>query len=280
MGIKNRANAFWCIANTPVCAGSGEGDSRADCSLQRSDCFPKVDGGTFKGSLLYKMNQELKKIIQGTSKEKAKLSFSDLRLLFFSVQSSHGIYRLLTSVECLEQFIFEISWNDYECDAVYQELKGIKRRLVDGVICQWSHWDNTEWIGGHKLQAITSKENEIKNLLSKLGLTQTMIERIGIVSHEDFKYFTRYYTEIITHNRIEDQALFTEEYLPEGSILYGFICEFKDIVNPVKKSVLPQISELIKQNLEEGRVYQIGKNFSAGKGSVTISEMKREESSV
>ena len=46
MSIKNRANAVWCIANTPVCAGSGEGDFRADCNIQRSDDFPKIDAGT------------------------------------------------------------------------------------------------------------------------------------------------------------------------------------------------------------------------------------------
>ena len=83
MSMKNRANAVWCIANTPVCAGSGEGDFRADCNIQRSDDFPKIDAGTFKGSLLYKMDGKLKKIIQNQSPDQAKLSFSDLRLLFF-----------------------------------------------------------------------------------------------------------------------------------------------------------------------------------------------------
>lgn len=277
MSIKNRANAVWCIANTPVCAGSGEGDFRADCNIQRSDDFPKIDAGTFKGSLLYKMDDKLKKIIQNKSPEQAKLSFSDLRLLFFSVQSSHGIYRLLTSVNCLEQFFLEISWNEYECDDVYQELKGLKRRVVDGVICQWSHHDDTEWVGGYKLQVVNYEDNVIKNLLRKLGLSQTMIKHIGIVTDKDFKYFTRYHTEIITRNRLENQALFTEEYLPEGSVLYGFICEFKDLVRPVKAPVLPQISRWIETNEKEGKVYQIGRNLNTGKGSVTISEMKREE---
>lgn len=93
------------------------------------------------------------------------------------------------------------------------------------MICQWSHHDDTEWIGGYKLQAVNYKDNVIKDLLRKLGLSQTVIKHIGIVSDKDFRYFTRYHTEIITRNRLENQAEIVTVLRGEQNVMLNFFDE-------------------------------------------------------
>jgi len=105
-----------------------------------------------------------------------------------------------------------------------------------------------------------------------------------VLSDDDFADFVSTSTEVVTRTKIsnatgtvENKALWTEEYLPQDSILYSIAMTSPVWANEDKKSIFKGIKsddeaqkvlDFFNDHLPE--IIHIGGNQTIGKGMVTI----------
>ncbi|MCS7213890.1 MAG: type III-B CRISPR module RAMP protein Cmr4, partial [Candidatus Calescibacterium sp.] len=106
-----------------------------------------------------------------------------------------------------------------------------------------------------------------------------------ILSDDDFKHFVKSSTEVITRTKIDDLtgtvqsgALWTEEYLPQDTIMYSIVVfsqprvETDDKKGVVKADKPDEEAQLIAKFFTEGipEIIQIGGNQTVGKGFMRV----------
>lgn len=273
---KSKVEAYFCIAKSPVLVGAGEGYGRADCNIQRETAthLPKIDGTVLKGAATEIVDKSIGEIIRKESGN-AKLAFTDLHLLFFPVKSSKGIYTLVSCPMCIERFCKEMMWAGKMSKETSYRIKKILGYVYYGYVLRYSdkieQKKQMEVIAGQRFWV--NESTLIREMIQLMQLGEKLYAKVGIINDRDFLHIVNEKTEFVVRNKLlqnraEKKKLFTEEYLPEESILYGFIFEMKDIVNPVKEDLL---GEMITE-LQQARVF-IGKNYTLGKGSVLIQQI-------
>ncbi|MCS7245542.1 MAG: type III-B CRISPR module RAMP protein Cmr4, partial [candidate division WOR-3 bacterium] len=105
-----------------------------------------------------------------------------------------------------------------------------------------------------------------------------------ILSDDDFKHFVKSSTEVITRTKIDDVtgtvqsgALWTEEYLPQDTIMYSIVMFSQPRVEDDKKGVFKDntpakeaklIAEFFTKGIPE--VIQIGGSQTVGKGFMRV----------
>ncbi len=135
---------------------------------------------------------------------------------------------------------------------------------------------------GKVFKNISPIEKELNLLNTAIG-KEDIKERLVILSDQEFTYFVRHSTEVVTRTKInnetgiaQDGSLHTVEYLNEDSVLYATIgisplCShlaWKDD-NKVEK-----LNEFISEIND--RYYVIGADKSLGKGLTNIRLLKEE----
>ena len=111
---------------------------------------------------------------------------------------------------------------------------------------------------------------------------------IYMVSNDMFSYFCEFSTEVITRIKIgdngvvQDGGLFTEEFLPEQTILYNFVEDMQNCdKNSFAKTILEEQGEEIKEAESnifprvEGMI-QLGGDTTIGKGITSFVATKTE----
>ena len=278
---------------SPMHAGVGQDIGSVDMPIQReiSTGIPKVEASSFKGSLratfwdyhTNKVEDSVNEIFGKANDEKAgtgMVGVTDLKLLFYPIKSDKGIYKLVTCPYLLNRFL-----DDEELiKTLNTENRNIPNlsipkidNLLDGQCLIYKSKDkkyckNQEKnvvLDEYKFENI-GKENmdEHFGIISKI-LNDNLKKDIVIINNEDFMNLEELNREIVTRNKIDqetgtvsDTALFTEEYLPAESILYGLFLftplygekDFNTIIN----------------TLERKNTFQIGGNTNLGKGIVKM----------
>lgn len=254
MSNKNKAGCFWAEVQTPLLSGAGEGHGVADISLQRDSILgiPKVDGSVWRGAV----SEEYSAMPRGT------VSFSDLRLLLYPVKSSEGLYTLITCPGCVDRFIREMIWYGH-LDQSYENFLRVSGGYVsDGEIKMWEPHHKFMILEDMPYKVSPLATGDWGNPFRNTGLEEKYIEKIGIVSDEDFIHFVWKETERIHRIDVEKNYLFTEEYLPEKSILYGVVNEFTDLCDHTSSSIF---SDVLSKKIFG---LYMGKNTTLGKGRV------------
>jgi CRISPR-associated protein Cmr4 len=251
-----------------------------------------------KGNTLIVYNQAIDLIFGPEDTEEAHagaLAFTDARILLFPVKSLKGVFTWITCPMVLERF---------------KEDLGLAKIIDDSLNIDFSTLINT--LPQQTNISIESKvvleeytfdvkEDEktlkiAKNLADKIFPNdaykfwhEKLEKDLVILSDDDFEQFVTSSTEVITRTRIDDVtgtvksgALWTEEYLPQDTILYSIAMaspvrvekdEAKGVFNvgnPDKEA------EKVLQFFEWGipDVIQIGGNQTIGKGFVRIQILK------
>lgn len=282
-----------CTVDTPLLAGSWGGWEAADTSLQRSSVtgIPKVDGSVWKGAIAARLDFGLEKNQNGLFEGKViKISCSDLRLLFFPVQSVQGTFLLMTCPQVLERFLYDMVWYGYMPERYKDYLKSIDFQLRDRMALKWGYQEgerNRDVFGGMPYTIHRFPERDLPDPLNLAGLPENITDKAILVSDREFMHFVWRETELVTRNKGErdietgrivgTEEVFTEEYLPEGSVLYGFINEFKDAVHPAE--ALGHIADCLKEDSQEQTnvtfKLQMGKNEALGKGRTTFTVLSQ-----
>ena len=244
--------------------------------------------------------------VEGEKKDNKKseaggLIFTDARLLLFPVRAGRDVFRWITCPYVLQRF--EREWNlTYGEKNKLDILRGLStdilNNLENGSVYEIkkpmqknnkSKKDENQ-IRVNQMKRMISldefqfevKEDIKSNLLEIVEetitsdyLTEKLNKGIVLVSDEVFSYFTEMNTQVDTRIRIgddgvvEDGALFTEEFLPEESVLYSAVEEWKD-------GTLQAFTEGLKKKTF---FMQFGGDMTIGKGITEVHIYKKENDS-
>lgn len=298
-----RAKPFFLIAETPLHAGSGSDLGVVDLPIQREKHtgFPKIEASGLKGSireqfrLKEKKEEEKKKFVnlvfgpEEGGDYAGALGFTDARLLLFPVKSMKGVFAWVTCPQVLHKFKSELSdiANVENIPDVPKEntvpegsslivsnnnivLEEYTFPVAKDPICK----KFAEFLAGaiFKNEALAYWKEKLK-------------KDMVVLSNDDFTDFVKLSTEVITRTKIDDNtgtvakgALFTEEYLPQESILYAFALASPLFCKNGEKGEF--LSNFPDKKSEEDKVlayfekcpsiFQIGGNATIGKGIVRM----------
>jgi len=283
-------------AMTPLHVGVGTGLGHIDLPIQREvhTKFPMIPGTAVKGALReYHLRSlvtselnisELDKKLQecsdidvngliekfGCKNKAGNLAFSDLRILLFPVKSLNGIFAYITSPAVLMRLAEDIGVN-----APGISLSSDSKAIVFGNTVKVN--DNLVVLEEFTFEISNdngSLKKWLKEAFEKLGIDLDEIsERLVILSDNAFNDFVQNYTEVQTHVKIDPStgtvqsgALWTEEYLPAETFMYGIIFEVRN-----NKS---EDTDLTKDLLPD--YLHLGGDITTGKGFVRIYEGEKE----
>jgi CRISPR-associated protein Cmr4 len=223
------------------------------------------------------------------------IAFTEARILLFPVKSLKGVFTWITCPMVLERF---------------KEDLGLAKKIDDSLNVDFSTLINT--LPQQTNISIESKvvleeytfdvkEDEktlkiAKNLADKIFPNDTykfwrekLEKDLVILSDDDFEQFVTSSTEVITRTRIDDvtgtvksSALWTEEYLPQDTILYSIAMaspvrvEKDDAKGIFKEDTPDKEAKKVLQFFELGipDVIQVGGSQTIGKGVARIQILK------
>lgn len=258
-----------------------------------------------------KIDKETLNLIFG-NEEKDKISaaaiaITDARLLFFPVRSAKGIYALITCPMVLNRFKkdMELLEKDKELKKKDNELVNKVMELVKMEIDKLE--DVAPALASQESVLTLKTTNDIHTVLLDEYRYDLMynslflefckkLEEIGqldiskravLLPNDDFKDFVMHATSIVTRIKVgnsgvvENQALFTEEFLPEESILYSLVMmsDSKDKSKGISQDNSQNTSRDNSSNAQtlmkafssifyNNKIFQIGADETLGKGFV------------
>jgi CRISPR-associated protein Cmr4 len=304
----------------PGCGGEVTGLVDLPIQRERHTNFPKIEASGLKGCIReafensnkqislnsQQININDKKIIslvfgpEDTEEAHAgALAFTDARILLFPVKSLKGVFAWVTCPIVLERFREDLKLIGEKFNYLLPEqIKEGNCWISDGSTI---FIDDQIVLEEYTFKA--EKKNEVKEIAKFFAQKifpqqendtykfwrEKLKKDLVILSDDDFEQFITSSTEVITRTRIDDVtgtvksgALWTEEYLPQDTILYSIAMaspirvekdEAKGVFNvgnPDKEA------EMVLHFFELGipDVIQIGGNQTIGKGIVRIQILK------
>lgn len=312
------------IAETPVHVGSGSEVGIVDLPIQRERYtdFPKIESSGLKGCIReafemsnkvitlnsknIKVNDSLAiQIIFGPEEGEAHagaLTITDARILLFPVKSLKGVFAWITCPLVLERFKRDLEM----ANIIIDDFQNINFSSLVSTIP--SHQSDLLISGKIVLEEFTFevRENEYTKKLAEWLASKIfpsdgsynfwrdkLKKSLVILSDDEFTQFVKTSTEIITRTRIDNitgtvdkkrGGLWTEEYLPQDTILYSLLMftgprvEKNEQKGIFKADSPDEEAKKVAKFFESGlpEVIQIGGNQTIGKGFVRVNLLKKE----
>lgn len=280
---------------TPLHAGVLGGNHIVDRPIDRDihNKWPKISSTALKGALREDIavvknsikNRDLIFGLEDSSPDgdserrlgkSGLLSFTDARLLLFPVHSVRGVWAWVTCPRALRKLRDEATLAGFvktsNNDAVFQALD-------NAIGDQAVYAGNMLAVNAEKLQLyqhtfridrrLTPEQMmNWKDSFPLLDKLDDFVERVVIVSDENFGIMTHLYIEHSTRNKINDDTsstvggtLFTEEHLPANTLLYALAFSMPDKNHQ-------EIASLLDMHPKR---MQIGGNATLGRGRCFVS---------
>jgi len=226
------------------------------------------------------------------------LAFTDARILLFPVKSLKGVFAWITCPMVLERFKEDLKLTGEKFDYLLpEEIKEGNCWISDGSTI---FIDDQIILEEYTFKA--EKKNEVKEIAKFFAQKifpqqendtykfwrEKLEKDLVILSDDDFEQFVTSSTEVITRTKIDDitgtvqsGALWTEEYLPQDTILYSIAMasavrvEKDEAKGVFKAENSDKEAEKVLQFFEGiPKVIQVGGNQTIGKGIVRIQVLK------
>jgi len=223
----------------------------------------------------------------------SSIFFTDARILLFPVKSLKGVFVWITCPMVLERFREELKLTDVNFDYNFNSLKNTVPKNTDILIDNSKNIvleeytfeveanDDTSKIAKFLAEKIFPRpQNQQANNDIYLFWREKLENNLVILSDDDFKQFVTTSTEVITRIMIDgttgvvkEGALWTEEYLPQDSILYSIVMASPLRVENKNKGIFQgnndneeakNVIDFFEKGLPE--IIQIGGNQTLGKG--------------
>jgi len=292
---------FFLIVETPLHAGSGSELGVLDLPIQRERYtnFPKIEGSSLKGAIreAFEATQndaDSISLVFGPEDDDiyaSAIGFTDAKVLCFPVKSLKGVFAWVTCPMVLNRFVEDMHMTGQEEVIDNWDLSNVTNTVSEGSQVLLSNKVVLEEFTFEVCENKTT--SEIANALSEFLFSEDpvyaywkekMKKDLVILSDEDFEDFVSMSTEVITRTRISNEtgtvetgALWTEEFLPQDTILYSIAMATPVRVEPNKKKEFhgdtsdkeaEKVIEFFKKGIPE--VINIGGDQTIGKGIVRI----------
>ncbi|MCS7163554.1 MAG: type III-B CRISPR module RAMP protein Cmr4 [Thermodesulfovibrio sp.] len=236
---------------------------------------------------------------EGEETHAGAFTITDARILLFPVKSLKGVFAWITCPMVLERFkrdqeiagISHFNFSDFS-KLVNTVPQSSNIAISSKVVLEEFTFEVREKEETKKLAEWFSN-NIFPNNDSYRFWREKIKKDLVILNDDDFKQFVKTSTEIMTRTKIDNVtgtvqsgALWTEEYLPQDTIMYSLVMFtqlrveeddkkgiFKAINNPDNEVKL--VAEFFEKGLPE--VIQIGGNQTIGKGFVRVKFLRQED---
>jgi CRISPR-associated protein Cmr4 len=253
-----------------------------------------------KGNTLIVYNQAIDLIFGPEDTEEAHagaIAFTDARILLFPVKSLKGVFAWVTCPMVLERFR-----EDLELAKIIDHPLNVDFSTLINTLPEQTNISIESKVVLEEFTFELKENKETSKIAKYLAdkifpndnyrfWREKLARDLVILSNDDFEQFVTSSTEVITRTRIDDVTgtvdtkrggLWTEEYLPQDTILYSIAMASPVRVEKDKaKGVfnvgnLDKEAEKVLQFFELGipEVIQIGGNQTIGKGIVRIQILK------
>lgn len=276
--MYNEKKLLFLKALTPMHVGSGSDLRVVDLPIQREvhTSFPNIQASTLKGCIRDAFEKHGKSdysdAIFGKEGDKeisaAALALTDARLLFFPVRSAKGVFALITCPMVLKRFQKDLELLGIDIDIKINISIIQSQALVNNnrFLLLDQDGKNKILLDEFKYDAeINDEFQKTCDIIDKMTDSKELLEQHAVlISDDDFTYFVKHATSIVTRIRVgedgvaENQALFTEEYLPEESILYSLLM--------MDDSGSEQLMKKLSIFIVDNNIIQIGADKTLGKG--------------
>lgn len=223
---------------------------------------------------------------------------TDARILLFPVKSLKGVFAWVTSPMVLERLARDLSMAGL--DSLVQQLGLDKAKDLKDTVPGGSEVTLSQGPGGEvvleefcfKVTPNNSTTELAKSLANNIFpekntalafWREKLSKNLVVLSDDNFKGFVKFHTEVITRTKIDPQtgtvaegALWTEEYLPQDTVLYSilmftqprFVEKSKRLQNLTNGKSPVEISRWVADVFCNGlpKVIQVGGNQTIGKG--------------
>lgn len=224
------------------------------------------------------------------------MTLTDARLLLFPVKSLKGVFAWITCPMVLERFRKDLQnigikaeiLNDINFSNLKETVPKSTLFVSGKVVLEEFTFQLREDEGTSKLANFFSD-----TIIPSNGAYTFWKEKIKtdlvIINDDDFEQFVKYSTEVITRTKIDNKtgtvqrgALWTEEYLPQDTILYSLLLFTQPRVDKDEKKGTfkgnnpgDEVRLLTKFfDLTLPPVFQLGGNQTIGKGFVRVNLSK------
>ncbi|MDO5411748.1 MAG: type III-B CRISPR module RAMP protein Cmr4 [Lachnospiraceae bacterium] len=255
------------------------------------NCYYSVSGGMVDISAEVKLSFKKKEQFAGA------IGFTDGKILLFPVISACGVFAYATCEMVLKRFFEEAAFSDCGFEQTKRFRPENDGEVWCSSLCELKMEDRIIV----EEYTYTPKTNEhievlIKKLSQFTGLEEGLLmEKLIIVSDDDFKDFVTMNTEVITRTKIDnitgavaDGALFTEEYLPVETIMYSTVMysavfsqvSFEGGQNQqggISCCTAAEVKQAFRKMVSECPIIQLGSGATIGKGIVKVSYRSGEE---
>lgn len=212
------------------------------------------------------------------------LAFTDARLLLFPVKSMKGVFVWITCSQVLNKFAADMAISGITV-AGLEAVKGLEVKDGEASIASDAPSVNSAVV--LEEYAFTASVNsavkdfavELSNTVfadADLSYWKGLLQRnLVVLSDNDFRDFTLMSTEVITRTKIDnetgtvqDGALFTEEFLPNDSVMYSLIFASDEYGKNGKTEVATGVMGFFQKQMKEINFFQLGGNATLGKGII------------
>ena len=199
-----------------------------------------------------------------TEQQKGAITISELKILLFPVATPKGTFAWVTCPQALQTWA--LVWGNKGTTIAFKNLPSPTEKQV----CIPNGGNNTKIVVASKVVLVNHNFTKVQILKAKVAVNgaeakdlttwladaifgtkgfrnEQLKEKLVLVNDDVFKYLVKYQTDVVTGNRIDpntgivvDGALFTTEYLPDWTVMYGtinFTNEFKNGVTILAKEV-------------------------------------------
>lgn len=220
------------------------------------------------------------------------ISFTDARILLFPVKSLKGVFAWITCPLVLERFKKDLELADIVPDEKVDPSPNTISELNEVAI------DSKVVLEEYTFEVkIDDKTTKIAKYLAEKIFQgdpykfwrEKLEKSLIILSDDDFEQFVVSSTEIITRTKIDELtgtvksgALWTEEYLPQDTIMYSLAMasplrvedeKQKGIFKEFKEKESEKVIEFLKNGMP--KIIQIGGNQTIGKGLMRVQFLKQ-----
>lgn len=283
---------------SPFYPGMGRSEKGIDLTIQRDPKgLPTYFSSGLKGALrsFYHLNYNEEEVntLFGSEDQVSNIIFSDAHLLLFPVKSLTGFFAYVTSEYVLNRFCRVLQ--KMGTLVTPPKIEGNALTLTDRLFTKRNEENRVFLMDGTIDVPVKKAQNGDKNKLESIVkeitsvmrktpsyayLQRTIKDRFLIVSDEDFSKITRQGTEKVTRIKLkyetkttEEGGLFTQELIPEDTILYSGVYISKTTEEGL--IALRKFENLFKSGF---LVLQLGGDETLGRGMGRIFLRKREES--
>ncbi len=235
---------------------------------------------------------------EGEEAHAGAMSITDARILLFPVKSLKGVFAWITCPMVLERFKRDLEFagiNDFNFSDFGNLVNTLPGQTNIAISSNVVLEEFTFRASGNRTTSQIAEwlANKIFPNTDTYSFWREKLKKdLVILSDDDFKQFVKTSTEVITRTKIDNitgtvapGALWTEEYLPQDTILYSLVMftslrvENEDQKGIFKANSPEEEAKLISEFFEKGLpgVIQIGGNQTIGKGFVRVKIVNKKE---